>query len=168
MSNIGDFYALLGAMTVSFTDASGTAHALTAYYGSTLKNSVQASGTPCRLLLPYSDRDEMSATVEEFQIGNVAPVTWTIIDQLLWRPAAQGQGLEDSAADLREYMSAYITAVMAFDASSISDRMDTRSVGIVLRDDIFFPSGAVSNQYIGADVIWTVVEDDPLPEDVAL
>ena len=161
MSNIGDFYALLGAMSVTFTAQNDDAIALTAYYDDSLRNSVQASGTPCRLLLPYSDRDVMAATVQNWQIGNVAPVTWTVIDQLLWRPVALGQGLEDSAQDLREYMAAYITAVMSFDASSISDRMITESVTIALRDDIMFPSGS-GNWYIGADVTWTVIEDDPV------
>lgn len=160
MSNIGDFIALLGAATVSFTAASGDSIALTAYYDSSLKNSVQASGTPCRLLLIFTDRDEMAFEVSEFQIGNVAPVRWRIHDQMLWRPVGFGQGYEDASADLHEYMAAYVTMVMSLDASSITDRMTTESVAGAARE-IQFPDGS-GNWYIGVDVTWTVVEDDPV------
>ena len=91
----------------------------------------------------------MSASVNEFGMGNTAPVTWTIIDQLLWRPVAHGQGLEDSAADLREYMAAYITAVMSFDASSISDRMMTEDAPC--REPRLQGSGG--NRILDADLI---------------
>jgi hypothetical protein len=160
MSNIGDFYALLGAATVTFTGQDGTAYSLTAKYDGNLRSSVQASALPVRLLLPYSDRDVMAASVTEFHIGNTAPIAWTIIDQLIWQQFPAGR-LEDSAKDLREYVSAYFTAVLALDASSITDRMETQSVQVILRDDINFPRGSTSF-YIGADVTWTVIEDDPL------
>jgi hypothetical protein len=161
MSNIGDYQALVAAAAVSFTSQSLTPISLKAQDAKDLKNSVTSSAFPVRLLLPYSDREEMSAEMGEFFVGNESLIRWRFVDQLLWRPATQGIGLEDSAYDLREYASAYMTLALALDASSISDRMTLESINVLLRDDIRFPRLS-DNMYIGADVIWTVTEDDPL------
>ena len=161
MSNIGDYQALVAALSVSFTSQASEAIALTAKDATALANSVQAGALPVRLLLPYSDRERMSAEMLEPEIGNQATVRWFFTDQLLWRPLGHGLGLVDSAYDLREYCSAYMTAALSLDASSISDRMALESVRVNVREDINFPRGS-DNWYIGADVIWTVIEDDPL------
>ena len=162
MSNIGDYQALVAALSVSFTDQQGVTRAITAKDAKALERSVQASGTPVRLLLPYSDRDEMSAEMSEATIGNEAQVRWFFTDQLLWRPIAFGEGLGDSAYDLREYASAYLTAALGLDASSISDLMTLESVRCSVRDNINFPRGSDTGWYIGVDAVWTVVESDPL------
>ena len=162
MSNIGDYQTLVAALSVSFTAQDGSAIALTAKDATSLGNSVQASALPVRLLLPYSDRDEMSAEMETPTMGNAASIRWRFVDQLLWRPIAQGIGLEDSAQDLREYASAYLAAALALDASTISDRMEVETMRVQLRDDINFPRGSGDGWYIGVDVLWTVLEDDPL------
>ena len=161
MSNIGDYQALVAALSVSFTDQQGVTRAITAKDAKALERSVQASGTPVRLLLPYSDRDEMSAEMSEATIGNEADIRWFFTDQMLWRPTAFGEGLGDSAYDLREYASAYMTAALGLDASSISDRMNFENVRCTVRDSINFPRGS-ENVYIGVDAVWTVLEDDPL------
>lgn len=162
MSNIGDYQALVAALSVSFTDQQGVTRAITAKDATALKRSVQASGTPVRLLLPYSDRDEMSAEMGEPYIGNEADIRWFFTDQMLWRPAAFGEGLGDSAYDLREYASAYMTAALGLDASSIGDLMTLEGVRCSVRDSINFPRGSDTGFYIGVDAVWTVVESDPL------
>ena len=162
MSNIGDYQTLVAALSVSFTAQDSSAIALTGKGPTALGNSVQSSAMPVRLLLPYSDRDEMSAEMLTPTIGNVASIRWRFVDQLLWRPIAQGIGLEDSAQDLREYASAYLTAALGLDASGISDRMAVEDVRVQVRDDINFPRGSGDGWYIGVDVLWTVLEDDPL------
>ena len=162
MSNIGDYQALVAALSVSFTDQQGVTRVITAKDATALKRSVQASATPIRLLLPYSDRDEMSAEMSEAGIGNDAQVRWFFTDQLLWRPEAHGEGLGDAAYDLREYASAYLTAALGLDASGITDRMNFESVRCAVRDSINFPRGSDTGWYIGVDAVWTVLEDDPL------
>ena len=161
MSNIGDYQALVAALSISFTSQASEAIALTAKDATALGNSVQAGALPVRLLLPYSDRERLSAEMGEPEMGNLATIRWFFTDQLLWRPLPHGFGLSDSAYDLREYCSAYMTAALSLDASSISDRMALESVRAIAREDINFPRGS-DNWYIGVDVTWTIREDDPL------
>jgi len=104
----------------------------------------------------------MSAEMGEPYIGNEADIRWFFTDQMLWRPTAFGEGLGDSAYDLREYASAYMTAALGLDASSISDLMTLESVRCSVRDNINFPRGSDTGWYIGVDAVWTVVESDPL------
>ena len=161
MSNISSYQALVAALSVTFTSQAGATIALTATNATGLKNSVQASATPIRLLLPWGGGENMTAQMGEFFYGNLSLVRWTFSDWLLWRPLAFGEGLGDATYDLREYASAYMTAALSLDASSISDRMNVESVTVQIREDINFPGGS-ENWYIGAIATWTVAEDDPL------
>jgi hypothetical protein len=120
-----------------------------------------ASGTPARLLLPYGGLENTSAEMFEPEIGNVATIVWTFGDWLLWRPVPFGQGLGDSAYDLREYASAYMTMALGLNASSISDRMALEDIIIRLYPWIEFVTGS-NDGFIGAIATWTVREDDPL------
>ena len=165
MSNISAYQALVAALSVTFTSQAGATIALTAKDAKTLKNSVQASATPIRLLLPWGGGDNMTSVMGEPGTGDVgladSVITWSFSDYLLWRPLAMGEGLGDATYDLREYASAYNTAAMTLDASSIADRMTWESVTVRISDFINFPEGS-ENVYIGAISTWTVREDDPL------
>jgi hypothetical protein len=161
MSNIGDYQALVAALSVSFTDQQSGAQAITAKDATSLKNIVSASGTPVRLLLPYGGGENMTAEFVELRSGNVGVIRWTFSDWLLWRPVPFGMGLGDSAYDLREYASAYMTAALSLDASSISDYMAFEDVRVQVRENINFPEGS-GDFFIGAVATWTVREDDPL------
>jgi hypothetical protein len=165
MSNISDYQALVAALSVEFTSQATTAIALTATDATNLKSSVQASATPIRLLLPWGGGDNMTSVMGEPGTDGAAfddvIVTWTFSDYMLWRPIAFGEGLGDATYDLREYASAYNTAALGLDASSISDRMALESVTVRISDFINFPEGS-ENVYIGAISTWTVREDDPL------
>jgi len=160
-SNIGQFQALMAAMTVDFTDQDGEARSISGLEGASLRSQAHSADLPVRLILPYSDVDRMYAVMGEPMIGNEVEVVWTILDQLLWRSNVQGIGLEDSAFDLREYASAYITAALGLDASSIADNMVLNRIDITIRDDIGFPGGSPTG-YIGVDCVWTITESDPL------
>ncbi len=93
-------------------------------------------------------------------VGPNAVIRWTFSDYLLWRPVAYGEGLGDSAYDLREYASAYMTAALTLNPSSISDRMTNSNIRLQIRDAINFPEGS-GDLFIGAIATWTVDEDDP-------
>ena len=161
MSNIGDYQALVAALTVTFTGQMTTAYNIKAKDAKDLDDSVQASALPLRLLLPYGGGENMSAAMEEPEIGNVADIVWTFSDVLLWRPTTFGEGLGDSTYDLREYVSAYMTAALGLDASSISDRMAMEGLNVQVVPAYNFPEGGAAF-YQGVIATWTVREDDPL------
>ena len=161
MSNIGDYQALLAAAAVTFTNQNGDAESITAKDATALKNVALASACPLRLLLPYGGLENTSAEAGEPYIGNQQNVVWTFGDWLLWRPVSQGRGLADSAYDLREYASAYMTMALALDFSSISDLMVYQNIILNLYPAIEFPDGS-GDFFIGAIATWTVLESDPL------
>ena len=165
MSNISDYQALVAALSVEFTSQAGGSIALTATDATSLKNSVQASATPIRLLLPWGGGQNMTAEMIDVDtsFGPNVLIRWTFSDWLLWRPIAFGEGLGDATYDLREYASAYMTAALTLDASSISDRMTFDNCRVQISESINFPDGS-ANWYIGAVSTWTVIEDDP-PKD---
>jgi hypothetical protein len=166
MSNIGDYQALVAALSVEFTSQAGSSVALTATDAVDLKNSVQASATPIRLLLPWGGGQNITAEMLEpdASFGPNVPIRWTFSDFLLWRPIAFGEGLGDATYDLREYASAYMTAALTLNASSISDRMTFDNCRVQVMENINFPVGSNTGWYIGAVATWTVTEDDPPKE----
>jgi hypothetical protein len=160
LSNIGDYQALVAALSVSFTDQQSNAQAITAKDATSLDNI--ALTTPVRLLLPYGGGESMAAELLEpdESLGPNVVIRWTFSDYLLWRPVAFGMGLGDSAYDLREYASAYMTAALTLNPSSITDRMTMSNIRLQIRDAIEFPEGS-GDFFIGAIATWTVDEDDP-------
>ncbi len=164
MSNIADYQALVAALSVTFTDQFSNVQAITAKDATALANVVLGDVTPVRLLLPYGGGESMAAELLEPDetFGPNAVVRWTFSDYLLWRPVAFGMGLSDSAYDLREYASAYMTAALTLDASGLSsgDRMTNSGIRLQIRDAINFPEGS-GDLFIGAIATWTVDEDDP-------
>ena len=160
MSNISDIHDLIQAMSVSYTDVYSNTVTPTAYKPSQLKNSVQASALPLRILVPFADGEQATVEFTEIFIGNEAPITWVFVEQFLMRPAAQGV-MEDVAKDVFEFCSAYNTAALALSFGSISDRVTLDGLRIVLRPDIEFPQYS-GNFYVGCDCVWTVTEDDPV------
>jgi hypothetical protein len=164
MSNIGDYQALVAAISVSFTDQSGKAQTITAKDAKDLKNVVQASGTPVRLLLPFAvgSGENISAELLEPDdtFGPNVYIRWTFSDVMLWRPSAFGEGLGDSAYDLREYVTAYMTAAYAMEPTGITDRMTVENTTVRIDEAINFPADG-QDYFIGAIATWTVTEDDP-------
>jgi hypothetical protein len=152
-------------MTVTFTSQYSKSISLTAKDATDLKNSVRASGTPVRLLLPYGGGENMSAELMEPDetFGPNVYIRWTFSDVMLWRPVAFGEGLGDSAYDLREYVTAYMTAAYAMEQTGITDRMTVNSIMVTVYDALNFPEGS-ADFFIGAVATWTVTEDDP-PDD---
>ena len=162
MSNIGDYQALVAAFTVDFTSQFAHAIVVACKDATELKNGVRASGTPVRMLPPYGGGENMSAEMLEPDpsFGPNVYIRWTFSDVLLWRHATLGEGLGDSAYDLREYASSYLTAAYAMEQTGITDRITVESIGIRVEEAINFPAG--SDQYfLGAIATWTVTEDDP-------
>lgn len=162
MSNISDYQALVAAMSISFTSQAGRSIALTAKDATSLKNAYDDADTPVRLLLPFGGGEGMSAEVLEpdESFGPNFYIRWTFSDVLLWRHIPIGEGLGDSAYDLREYAAAYAVAAEAMEQTGITDRMTKTSVNIQVRDLLNFPEGS-GNFFIGAVVTWIVTEDDP-------
>jgi len=60
MSNIGDYQALVAAMSVAFTSQAGRAIALTAKDVKELKNNYDNPDTPVRLLLPFGGGESIT------------------------------------------------------------------------------------------------------------
>jgi hypothetical protein len=162
MSNIGDYQALVAALEVSFTDQFSGAIAIKAQDAKKLKNSYEAADTPVRLLLPYGGGEFLASEMVEpdESFGTNTYIDWVFSDVLLWRGVNLGEGLGDSAYDLREYAQAYMTAALSLDASSITDRMTLRNV-LVQIQVLNFPEGSAS-WFTGAVATWQVREDDPI------
>ena len=162
MSNIGDYQALVAAISVSFTSQAGRSIALTAKDATELKNNYDNPDTPVRLLLPFGGGENMSAEVLEpdESFGPNFYIRWTFSDVMLWRHVQFGEGLGDSAYDLREYAAAYAVAAEAMEQTGITDRMTKTSVNIQVREALNFPEGS-ANLFIGAVATWTITEDDP-------
>lgn len=159
MSNISDYQALVAAMAVAFTDQQSAAFSETAKDATALKNSYTKADCPVRLLLPYGGGENTSAELldpDETAGPNVA-IRWTFSDVLLLRPVALGRGIGDSAYDLREYVTAYMTAAYALEPTGITDRMTVNNVTVRIEEAI----GYGDIFYIGAVATWTVTEDDP-------
>ena len=162
MSNIGDYQALVAAISVSFTSQAGWSIALTAKDATELKINYDNPDTPVRLLLPYGGGENMSAELMEpdATFGTNVSIRWTFSDVMLWRHVTFGEGLKDSAYDLREYTTAYMTAAYAMEQPGITDRLTLESIRVQVREALNFPEGS-ANLFIGAVATWSVVEDDP-------
>lgn len=165
MSNIGDYQALVAAFTVDFTSQFAESISVAAKDAVELKNGIRASGTPVRMLLPYGGGENMSAELLEPDdtMGPNVWVRWTFSDVLFWRHAPLGEGLGDSAYDLREYATAYMTVAYAMEQTGITDRMTVENITVRVDEAINFPAGT-DQYFIGAIATWTVTEDDP-PDD---
>jgi len=160
-SNIIAIYNAIEGMGVTFTDNAGASITPTIYDRDELESSLQASATPARLLLPYSDAQAVTATMADFVIGNTSTITWTLIDRFVWRPIGHGAGLRDAAVSLTNYIGAYMDAVIALDFSGITDLITVESVTCNVNDFMSIPAGT-DNVYVGVDAIWTLLEDDPI------
>ena len=162
MSNLTELVDIIEGMAVTFTTQASVSTTPTAYDYQALKNSVQSSGTPARLITPFSDANRASATIGEWVIGNQSVITWTILDQLLWRPASEGLGLGDVAWDIMEYIQTYHAAVnsLTFETVTSGDRVEVVMVEAYARDDIEFPPFS-GHRFVGVDCIWTLRVDDP-------
>lgn len=163
MSNIGDYQELVAGITVAFTREHDGALSLPGVGPKALKNSYRKADCPVRLLLPYGGGENTSAELQEpdQSMGPNVYIRWTFSDVLLWRHVPFGEGIGDSAYDLREYVSAYMTAAYAMEQTGIADRMTLENVTVRLEDAIRYGDGL----YIGAVATWTVIEDDP-PEEI--
>ena len=162
MSNIGDYQALVAAMTVTFTSQYARSISIKSTDAKKLENRVSANATPIRLLLPFGGGENISAELLEPDdtMGPNVWIRWTFSDILLWRPATYGEGLGDSAYDLREYITAYMTAPYAMEPTGITDRMTVENITVRVDELINFPAGS-KHVFIGAIATWTVTEDDP-------
>ena len=163
MSNIGDYQALVAAFTVDFTSQYAKSISVKCKDATELKNGVRASGTPVRMLLPYGGGENMSAELldPDTTTGPNVWIRWTFSDVCLWRHATLGEGLGDSAYDLREYITAYMTAAYAMSpAVSSGDRMTIETIAVRVDEAINFPAGS-DQVFLGAVATWTVTEDDP-------
>ena len=162
MSNIGDYQALVAAFTVDFTSQFAESISVACKDAKELDDNIEG-GCPVRLLLPYGGSENTSAGMEDpdRSFGPNVYIRWTFQDVMFWRPAPFGKGLGDSAYDLREYVTAYMTAAYAMSPEVDSgDRMTVESLNIRIEEALNFPAQS-EFYYIGAIATWTVTEDDP-------
>ena len=162
MSNISDYQALVAAFTVDFTSQFAEDVSIQCKDATALKNWIEG-GDPIRLLLPYGGGENLSGELitPDESFGPNVYIRWMFQDVMFWRPATFGEGLGDSAYDLREYVTAYLTAAYAMEPEVTSgDRMTLNSISIRVEEALNFPLGG-QDWYIGAIATWTVTEDDP-------
>ena len=162
MSNISDYQALVAAMTVSFTSQASKAISLIAKDATALQNAYDSADTPVRLLLPWGGGENLSAEIEEpdEQFGPNFYIRWTFSDVLLWRHVPFGEGIGDSAYDVRAYLAAYAVAAEALEQTGITDRMTKNSVRVQAVPNYNYPAGS-GEFFIAAVATWIVTEDDP-------
>lgn len=105
MSDLKAVYDALAAVPVALAGRVVTVRNVDA-----LPASVAAADVPLRLLMPLGTRPGATA-VSEVALTGIATAQWRLTDLLLLRPAQAGK-LEEAAALLVEYQSAYVTALM--------------------------------------------------------
>lgn len=155
-TNILAIFNTIEAMSVTANTLTPTVYDL-----AELRNVVQPSALPARLLLPYNDVNNLSSVITDFELGNTATVSWTITDRLLWATATGGAGIEEHTEDIARYIGAYNDAVLALEWAAIDDLVNVVSVSQRARADIQYPSGS-GMFYIGVDSIWELTESDPI------
>ncbi|MFQ5433842.1 MAG: hypothetical protein ACE5FD_03110 [Anaerolineae bacterium] len=154
-NNILAIYNVIEAMPVTVGSETPTVYDL-----AELKNGVDMSALPVRLLLPYSDVGNTAGRMADFNIGSTSTITWTILDRLLWQPVATGAGIEEFAEDIVSYIGEYLDAANTLSFSAIADRVNPVSIRARARADIRYPATS-ANVYVGVDVVWEIEEDDP-------
>lgn len=103
-------YALLDAMTVTYTDKSGASVSPTCYSLGELKASVQTADLPARLLLPIGLGASGAPNIT-LGPGNMAQAQWQIVDLFLLAPVTMEQGFYIYAPVLTRYCVAYAEAI---------------------------------------------------------
>ena len=104
MSNIGDYQALVAAMTVTFTSQYAKSISIKSTDAKKLENRISANATPIRLLLPFGGGENISAemTDPDRSFGPNVYIRWMFSDYLLWRPDCLAPLFRRHQSDLPE------------------------------------------------------------------
>lgn len=78
---------------------------------------VEQGDLPLRLLLPSTLGEQTFRLV-----GSVQKIVWTIRDLCLWAPASAGSGIEQHAAAMQAYITAYFAAIKAFYGGGVTSQ----------------------------------------------
>lgn len=108
-SQLTAIYNALGAWTFSIT-IGGSAKAVAALWGSTLKNEIPDAVLPVRVLAPMENAAEGEGLqLITFGSPSSGQVDWIIRDILLLKPTTQGRGLPEVSPQLVQYAQDYAT-----------------------------------------------------------
>lgn len=111
MSEITSIYTALAAITVTTTSGSTA----TVFDLDELKNRINTSDLPVRMLLPVGDDTRGEGREGAFvAIGTTMTIDWQVSDLMLWQPLGQGEGLREYAPELVDYCGKYIDAMRTF------------------------------------------------------
>jgi hypothetical protein len=99
-----------------------------------IKLLVQQGDCPVRLLMP-STRGEQSFVL----VGSTQKIQWRIRDLCLWAPVSEGQGIENFAQPMQDYIVAYLAAIKALYGGQVTSQAHivgaTFSMGPVIWDE---------------------------------
>lgn len=155
-SRIVDIYRAIGNIPVSAAGKTPTVRHL-----DQLPRSVSTAQLPIRLMLPFGNFNTLlsrQADVSHVTIsGAVNRVNWFVRDLCLWRPLAQGIGLEDSADQIMEYAGNYLAAITEH-RRSLSNAGQSFIDGAAISPGIHEYPLESGNWYFGIDCTVNVIE----------
>lgn len=154
MSAIRGLYAYLASIQIEFVNEAGQNVSVGACDLHQLGNMLQSADMPKRLLLPIGNQ---SASETQLALCGDSEIEWTVCDLLMWKPAAQGVGLAEVAADLVRYCGAYADKFKTIRQSCPSS-FALKNARIDAPDVHDFPSGGESST-LGVRV-WLVFTED--------
>jgi len=122
------------------------------------KNGVDTADLPVRLMLLSSGRRGSGQNYHYIDISqNVANVTWTIVELMLWEPVGQNMGIHDKDPHLADWMSNYGAALLGLGGPTKMWRLQSASFAPGVYE---WPIGT-SRRFFGVETTLTVLEVDP-------
>lgn len=157
MSRLRDLYRLLATRLVSWSSPTlGQVVEPPTRDLDHLRNFESSAELPVRLLLPVS---ALEGTNTEFiTYCNTMTATWRVTDLMLFRPLAQGMGLQDAAEDLVLYAAAYTAALPGLRYALRDDENTFDLTSTTMQPGVFeFPRGS-GTRYLGVECALTFTE----------
>lgn len=123
------------------------------YQPSQLKDSVNTTMTPCRLLLPLGTPMD-GRDFQFIALGKTSEIAWNVVDLMLWKPTAQGLGLAEVSDIVIEYCAAYTDMLRTFRAPTAQSYLETV---LLVPGQFEWPVGS-GKSYVGVEITLTIRE----------
>jgi hypothetical protein len=156
-SSLVEVYALLAAMSVSYTDRSGATATPHVFNLDTFPSNIQTAILPCRILFPIGWGGQgMTLGIGP---GTEADSTYTITDFFLLESGARGEGLFVQAPVLMRYVKAYADAIsLKWQYASLNSVSQPLTVSVnIVPAEYNIPQGS-DNWYYGVKCDLTISE----------
>jgi len=147
---IATIYSAIANMTIAVDGTNATAYGL-----ASMPDAIETAQLPVRLLVSVGGSTQ-GASIRPSTLGTLPGMqaTWQVQDLMLYRPPAQGMGLEQMNAALMNYCNSYLSAIRT-NALLTSGALTT---DIRLEPGIYEHPPESGRQYFGVMVTLTIEE----------